>query len=286
MPAHIAQETPGHPKPAKVNQYWYYGGEWVMVPIKPSDQGAWLNNWRAGRIEPVIDMNGKLVKVLSYGEGAEELTVWFWLEDILKLFPDWIIPAPPKFFNNKKFNKMTLRDSSTYKANNQGNQGYRGSRGASGSGNGNYRGRGYTNGNYRGRGYSRGGGRPMDYQGWDEEQSGRGQNYEQRAWEDYQNQQWSNRDQNMPQGGNPGPNHWPDRDQNMSQGGNPGPNQWSNRDQNMPQGDYYTNEYGQSRKRERSPSARRYTDRDSSPRGSQDRGRGDRHFGSGSDGRY
>ena len=149
MPAHIAQETPDHPKPAKVNQYWSYGGEWVMVPLKPSDQGAWLNNWRPGRIEPVIDINGKLVKVLSYGEGAEELTVWFWLEDILKLFPDWIIPAPPKFFNNKKFNKLTLRDSSTYRANNQGNQGYRGNRGASGSGNGNYRGRDFSNGNYR-----------------------------------------------------------------------------------------------------------------------------------------
>merc|ERR1712082_256682 len=121
IPAHIDLETPGHPLPAKVTQAWSHGGEWVKVPINPKDKEAWMNNWRAGRIEPIIDINGKLVKILSYGEGAGELTVWFWLEEVLEYFPEWVIPAPPLFFNNKKLNMMTLRDASTYKGN-QGNQ--------------------------------------------------------------------------------------------------------------------------------------------------------------------
>ena len=122
MPIEISQETPDHPMPAKVKQIWSYGGEWVMVPIHTSDQESFLNDWRPGRIEPVIDTSGSLTKILSYGQGAEELTVWFWLDEIQKLFPDWKIPAPPKFFNSKKFNKLTLRDSSTYRANTQGKQ--------------------------------------------------------------------------------------------------------------------------------------------------------------------
>ena len=121
MPIEIRQETPGHPMPAKVRQVWSYEGEWVMVPMYTSDQGSYLNDWRPGRIEPVIDMSGKLTKILSYGQGAEELTVWFWLKEIQKLFPEWRIPAPPKFLNSKRF--MQPRggtDPNTYRNNEVG----------------------------------------------------------------------------------------------------------------------------------------------------------------------
>merc|ERR1711942_564682 len=218
-----------------------------------------------GRIEPIIELDGSTKKILSYGSEAEKLTTWFMLDDIHKLFPEWKIPAPPKYFNGKKFNKWTLRDSSANKTNTQETsqkdiQGYRGGRGA-GSSNSSNRGQGQYQPRGRGRPTSRGGGRPsnkyIDYQTWDEEQSsgrGRGgQKWEEDSWRDHQMQ---------PRGSRDSTDYRSERYSDV--------------------GEYYTSDYGYGfRKRERSPSPRRYKNRDYSPRDDQERRRGDRNFSPG-----
>ena len=116
MPEEL-KTTPGHPLPTNLKQIWSFGGEWVMAPSNTSDQGPYINEFRAARIEPIIELDGSIKKILSYGSEAEKLTTWFMLEDIQKLYPDWKIPQPPKFFNGKKFNMRTLRESSASKTN-------------------------------------------------------------------------------------------------------------------------------------------------------------------------
>merc|ERR1711895_182475 len=65
---------------------------------------------RIGRIEPYIDLTGTIKKAISYGTDKGSLGPWYNLEDVKETFPKWIIPDPPRYYNNKNFNPQIRRD--------------------------------------------------------------------------------------------------------------------------------------------------------------------------------
>ena len=109
MPEYL-NSIPNHPLPTNLKQRWSYMGDWHDIPINPDQEGTEFEESRVARIEPYIDTDGIIRKVLSYGKEAENLGPWYNLEDILKTFPKWKVSEPSKYFNNKKFNKSARRD--------------------------------------------------------------------------------------------------------------------------------------------------------------------------------
>ena len=103
--------TENHPEPCKLNLNWSYDGKWVLVPKYQADQGSFLREFRVGRIETYIDLDGTIKRALSYGDSPETINTWFKVEDIRKLFPKWNIPQPGKFYNRRKFNLKDTRES-------------------------------------------------------------------------------------------------------------------------------------------------------------------------------
>ena len=89
---------------------WSYKGDWYDAPKNPEQEGSEFEESRVARIEPYIDVDGTIRKAMSYGGDVESLGPWYDLEDILKTFPKWRIPDPPKYYNNKRFNVLARRD--------------------------------------------------------------------------------------------------------------------------------------------------------------------------------
>ena len=203
MPEEL-NSVPNHPQPTNQKQKWSYKGDWHEIPVNPDQEGTELEECRVVRIEPYIDTDGVMRKVLSYGNDADYLGPWFNLEEMQRIFHKWKIPEPSKYFNNKKFNKSARRDLQDNKKERKkgnyppGDQSYKDIQGGRGRGRGSGRG-GYQS-QYRGRGrpaYSEGdrpfygsdNRREREYREWDESQAARpssSQSYEERMWQDYQ----------------------------------------------------------------------------------------------------
>ena len=98
-----------HPLPTYLSIGWTFDGEWVIVPSNNKEVGPEYEKHRLGRIERYIDTDGKIRKALSYGNEDIKLTVWFDLEEVLKAFPNWVIPDPGVYYNGRKFNKKAKR---------------------------------------------------------------------------------------------------------------------------------------------------------------------------------
>merc|ERR1712082_322662 len=88
---------------------WSFDGMWVLVPTRQDDQGENMENYRIGRIESYIDMDGVIYWAIGYGENPESLNTWFRIEDLKYLFKKWKIPKESKFYNNRKFNIRTVK---------------------------------------------------------------------------------------------------------------------------------------------------------------------------------
>merc|ERR1711895_284743 len=151
---------------------------------------------RIGRIEPYIDMTGTITKALSYGTDKGTLGPWYNLEDLKETFPKWIIPDPPRYYNNKNFNPQIRRDlldnrqeKKKYKTppvdqsynDIQGGRGRGRGRGSGGSGRGAYQPQ------YRGRGKST---YSEEYRHWDASQTsgpstGPRRSQEDESWQEY-----------------------------------------------------------------------------------------------------
>ena len=97
--------VPNHPQPTNQNQKWSYKGDWQEIPVDPDQEGTDLEECRVVRIEPYIDTDGVIRRVVSYGIDADHLGPWFSLDEMKKRFPKWKISDPSKFFKNKRFNK-------------------------------------------------------------------------------------------------------------------------------------------------------------------------------------
>ena len=109
MPEYL-KTIPGHPTPTNLNLDWSHVGNWYGVPLDPSLDAVEDKNTRIGRVEPYIDRDGIIKKALSYGTDKDNLGPWYNVEDLEKTFPKWLIPDPPKYYNNKNFNPTVRRD--------------------------------------------------------------------------------------------------------------------------------------------------------------------------------
>ena len=208
MPEMITQFY--HPKPSLLKLDWTHDGEWVLIPVDREDKGPDFKNYRLGRVERYIDLDGKIKRALSYGEEDIKLRVWFKLEEMFQAYPLWKIPQPCRYYNGRRFNLETRRPPGSKSApapkssqepidQSQDIQGKKGNKKQQ-----QYRGRGRGAGHYQPRGgrisTSRGGGRSThrdsgwerDNREWDEQQSSSsgthtGENrWEEDPWTDHQ----------------------------------------------------------------------------------------------------
>ena len=83
---------------------------WYDVPLGTDKDAAEGSQTRIGRVEPYIDRDGTIKKAISYGSDKGTLNTWYSFEEVKKIFPNWIIPDPPKYYNNKSFNPTVRRD--------------------------------------------------------------------------------------------------------------------------------------------------------------------------------
>ena len=205
MPEHL-NSIPGHPTPSNLDLGWTFVGNWYDVPINPDQDGTEGKQTRVGRIEPYIDLKGIIKKALSYGIDKDNLGPWYILEEVMKTFPKWVIPDPPRYYNNKAFNPQIRRDlldnrqeKKKYKTppvdqsynDIQGGRGRGRGRGSAGSGRGTYQPQ------YRGRGRST---YSEEYRDWDASQtanpsSGSRRSQEEESWQEYKEK---NQDRDSP----------------------------------------------------------------------------------------
>ena len=67
---------PEHPNPTTMNLVWSHVGEWRDVPMQANGTGAPGLENRVGRIEPYIDLDGK-IKAICYGSNMGDLKGWY-----------------------------------------------------------------------------------------------------------------------------------------------------------------------------------------------------------------
>ena len=171
---------PGHPAPTTLDLEWSHEGEWQDVPMEADGTGAEGPDNRVGRIEPYIDTNGKIKTAICYGSDMGNLKGWYDLEEVKKVFPNWVIPNPSRYYNGKRFSGTVRREFTEGKKKNAppGDQSSRDIQGGRGRG----RGRGATGYSRGATGYSRGAshtqnrgkgrdGYDEDYKKWDDSQT-------------------------------------------------------------------------------------------------------------------
>ena len=107
MPEYL-NSIPGHPTPTNLNLEWSHVGDWYDVPLG-IDKDAEGTQTRIGRVEPYIDRDGTIKKAISYGSDKGTLSTWYSLEKVKETFPKWVIPDPPRYYNNKSFNPTVRR---------------------------------------------------------------------------------------------------------------------------------------------------------------------------------
>ena len=175
------EDLEDHPEPTDLDLEWTHEGKWLDVPMKKDGTGAEGPDNRVGRKEPYIDHDGVIKTALCYGNEMGALKVWYKFEDVKKIFPNWVVPVPDRYYNNKRFSNTIRRDLTEGKKKGKGppiDQSKDDIQGGRGRG----RGRGatgYSRGSYqpqnRGRGRDR---YDEDYSAWDASQSsgGRTQN--------------------------------------------------------------------------------------------------------------
>ena len=100
----------GHPRPTPLDLDWSFRGEWQELPEDPSQNEPTRSSYRAARVEPYIDIDGQKKHALAYGEEAEQLTVWYDLEEVLATYNRWKMPTPSNFFNGQRFRRTARRD--------------------------------------------------------------------------------------------------------------------------------------------------------------------------------
>ena len=190
MPEEL-EKIPNHPQPSDMDLDWSHRGEWQEIPVDPNQEGSEQENCRVARVEPYINIDGKIKKALCYGEEAEYLKIWFYLEDIMKVYTKWKMSIPSKFFNNRKFSKAARRDLQENKKrgnNPPGDQSNKDIQGGRGGWRG--RGRGYWRGGYQPYSSGIGRGRPAydserrenEYRDWDESQDPKGRDKESQGY--------------------------------------------------------------------------------------------------------
>ena len=101
---------PGHPVPANYDLKWSHEGRWHDVPLKIEGNGEVGTGTRMGRVEPFIDRDGTIKMAISYGSNKETLKTWYNLEEVKRVFPNWVIPDHPRYYNSKSFNPTIRRD--------------------------------------------------------------------------------------------------------------------------------------------------------------------------------
>ena len=109
-----------HPDTSNLAAGWTYSGEWALAPTLRKRGDPDYNNRREVRVEKYIDQEGNIKKAVCYGIAAENLKVWYRMEDMLEVFPQWVLPDPNPFYNGRKFNKNLKRPTQT--VNDQGDQ--------------------------------------------------------------------------------------------------------------------------------------------------------------------
>ena len=160
----------GHPPPTRCNLVWTYSGEWALVPYSRHEKGPNYKETLVARVEKYIDLDGNIMRALSYGDEDTKLSVWFDLGEMLKAFPHWQLPNPSIYFNAKKFSSSAKKPKENGKPY-RGRGGYRGSKNRGNHGNQSNR-------------------RPETYQEWVQEQDGgsgaQGPSHEQDSWNQHQ----------------------------------------------------------------------------------------------------
>ena len=97
-------------EPTDLDLDWSHEGSWNDVPMELNGNGAEGTNTRVGRVEPYIDRDGTIKEAISYGSDNGTLRTWYNMEEIKRVFPNWIIPNPPRYYNNKTFSNTVRRD--------------------------------------------------------------------------------------------------------------------------------------------------------------------------------
>ena len=179
---------PSHPNPTFYDSTWSREGEWIDIPKEPNGTGTEKGKYTTGRIEKIITREGNIKELVGYGKDKETLKIWYSLEEMKKVFPNWVRPNPPKYYNGQVFTNAIRRPQEREKNEaapiDQSSKDIQGGRGR-GRGRG---GSGYTRGSSQSQ--HRGGGRGH-YDGnnqWDAPQSsgyGRGgpsQSQPERTW--------------------------------------------------------------------------------------------------------
>ena len=73
----------GHPELAVLTAVFSYFGYWLAAPKSKLYQGTYPNQYRAARVEPVLDANGRTTKLIGYGNdvnaGIGMRTLWLYL---------------------------------------------------------------------------------------------------------------------------------------------------------------------------------------------------------------
>merc|ERR1712082_378853 len=104
------KNIPNHPKPSNLRLIWTFDGEWVLLPMNSNQQvDLDLKNGIIARVERYIDTDGKLRKAFSYGDEDHKLIIWYNLEDMYKMYPEWTIIHPTIYYNGRKFSREPRR---------------------------------------------------------------------------------------------------------------------------------------------------------------------------------
>ena len=100
-----------HPQPTMQNLGYSHSGFWALAPKAKGDMsGPYYLDHIIARIEPYIDMQGKVKEAVAYGRNMNNMKIWFDLEEVRRARGTWIFPDTPYFFNGRIWENKFRRE--------------------------------------------------------------------------------------------------------------------------------------------------------------------------------